>query len=75
MIIKSLKLSFAGKSGGASVFKTENGAEVTIDDFLLKNFDGNAEPLYLAMDNFPLVSSQDNQKDILNELMNPDGSK
>lgn len=75
MLIKNLKLNFAGKNGNIAVFKTENGAEVTIDDFLLKNFDDNTEPVYLAMDNSPLASSQDNKKDMLNELINPEGDK
>lgn len=75
MIIKNLKLNFSEKNGNAIIFKTENGAEVSIDSFLLKNFEDNAEPVYLAMDSSPLVSGQDNKKDVLNELINPDGSK
>ncbi|PWB38784.1 MAG: hypothetical protein C3F02_01690 [Parcubacteria group bacterium] len=75
MIIKNLKLNYSGRQDNKAIFKTENGAEVLVDAFLLDNFEDNHQPIYLALDQEPLVSRDEDKKEILNKLLNPEKDK
>lgn len=69
MIINNLELTFDKQEEGRLVFKTDSGAEISIEEYLLKDFDKNKK-VYIALDEQPLVSSQENKKEILNEVLN-----
>lgn len=75
MIIKNLQLQYQGQQDGKAILRSENGAEIWLDDFLLTNLENREQPLYLAMDSEPLVSSAEDKKTILNELLNPEDDK
>lgn len=75
MLIKNLPLKYKGKQGDKISLQTENGGEVLVDDFLLENLESKDQPVYLALDQQPLVSRAENQKEILKELLNPQDDK
>jgi len=71
MLVKNLKIILSEKQGEKSVFKTENGAEITIDNSLVEKV-VLGQSVYLALDEHPLVSGQEDKKKLLNELLNPE---
>jgi hypothetical protein len=72
MVIKNLLLKFDKEQTGKFIFLTDNNFEVVIPaDVFPPDFD-RQKSFYLAMDLLPLLSSAENKKILLNELLNPD---
>lgn len=71
MFIKNLKISFDRQEGEKIVFKTESGSEVSLDNSLLENIDYQNKDLYIDV-NDQESSSSDEQKKLLNELLEED---
>lgn len=70
MLIKNIKLTLSQRDEERATFQTEKGARVVIDSRLLGELTP-GQAVYLALDDQPLVSSQEDKKKILNELINP----
>lgn len=71
MFIKNLKISFDRQEGEKIVFKTESGSEISLDNSLLENVDYQNKDLYIDV-NDQESSSSDEQKKLLNELLEED---
>ncbi len=72
MVIKNLLLKFSKEQNGNFIFATDNGFEIAIPaDIFPGDFD-RQKIVYLAMDSVPLLSSLENKKELLNELLNSD---
>ncbi len=72
MVIKNLLLNFTKEQNDNFVFATDNGFEIMIPaDIFPSDFD-RQKTFYLAMDSAPLLSSLENKKELLNELLNSD---
>jgi len=67
MAIKNLKLFLNKQEQSKVTLRTENGAEVVFDKFLVDELDLEKE-IYLNLDNHPLSESEE-QKQLLNELL------
>ncbi len=75
MVIKNLALNFSKEENGKFIFLTDNGFEVVFPaDIFPSDFD-RQKTVYLAIDSIPLVSSLENKKELLNELLNSDDKK
>jgi len=72
MIIRNLELNFDREEDGKIFLKTDSGAEVVFTDYLMDAFKKRNQKIYLGMDHQPLISSDENQKRILNELLDSD---
>lgn len=72
MLIKNLLLKFDKEQAGKLIFLTDNNISIDfpVDIFPL-DFD-RQKTIYLSMDLLPLLSSTENKKKLLNELLNPD---
>lgn len=69
MLVKNLLIKFSRQEGDKIIFQTENGAELAISDYLLaEDFDKNVN-YYLSVDKQVLFSTEENQKNILNDLI------
>lgn len=72
MLIKNLLLKFKEEKQGQLIFVTDNGLTLSLPgDIFPADFDRQRE-FYLAIDEVPLLSSIENKKQLLNELLNPD---
>jgi hypothetical protein len=71
MLIKNLVLSFVRQEEGQIIFQTETRLEVAIAAELLADFQNNNQPFYLNFDSQPYLAMSDNQKQILNEILDP----
>lgn len=69
MLVKNLELSFDRQDKGKIILRAESGAEVSLDDYLLNNFVAHDKKVYLSIDHSPLVSSEETQKELLNEIL------
>lgn len=69
MLIKNLLVKFSRQEGDKIIFQTENGAELSVSSYLLtEDFDKSAN-YYLSVDKQALVSVEESQKNILNDLI------
>ncbi|PIR06561.1 MAG: hypothetical protein COV55_03480 [Candidatus Komeilibacteria bacterium CG11_big_fil_rev_8_21_14_0_20_36_20] len=69
MIVRNLELKFDRQEDEKVFLKADAGAEVVITDYLADDFKERDKKVYLSIDYKPLVSSDENQKKILNELL------
>ncbi len=68
MLVQNLRLSFSHTKDNKIFLITENGLEVSLPTDLLTQQVDQHKPLYLNLDTEP-VTSGENQKKILNELL------
>lgn len=73
MLIKNLQVIFDRQEGDKLVFKSEAGAEIAVTDYLLEGQDYQGKKIFMSVDTEPLVSSLENKKDTLNEILNNNG--
>ncbi|PLX24651.1 hypothetical protein C0580_04590 [Candidatus Parcubacteria bacterium] len=71
MFIKNSKISFDRQEGEKIVFRTESGAEISLDNSLLEKIDYQNKDLYISLGDQE-SSSSDEQKKLLNELLEED---
>lgn len=71
MPIKNLVLSFVREEDGKIIFQTETKLEVAIATDLLGDFKNDGQPYYFNFDKQPYLAASDNQKQVLNELLDP----
>ena len=69
MLVKNLRLNFDRQNDDKLILKTEHGTEVILPDYLLEQYSDHQQPVYLSIDTKPLTANEDNQKEILNELI------
>lgn len=72
MLIKNLLLIPDRQDQGKIYFKTDNGSEITLPDFLFGEVFDKQQQVYLSVGTSPLVGSTDDKKKLLNELLNDD---
>ncbi|MFA5127096.1 MAG: hypothetical protein WC465_03825 [Patescibacteria group bacterium] len=75
MLVKNLLLTFDHQADGQIFFRTDNGATISLPDFL---FSASLEPeqkIYLSADLIPMVNIEENKKQLLNELLGGNDDK
>lgn len=72
MIVRNLELDFDREEAGKVFLKTEAGEEVILTNYLMDDFKKRDQKIYISVDYKPLISSDENQKKILNELLDSD---
>ena len=75
MLIKNLSLTFDHQVDGQIFFKTDNGAVIVLPDFLFEQNFKPEQKIYLSADLAPMVSVEENKKQLLNELLGGDGDE
>lgn len=70
MMVNNLAVSYIKKEDGRAIFRSENGLEIALDESFVPDQTEAGQTFYLALDENPLVSSNENKKDILNKLLN-----
>ena len=75
MLIKNLELSFDRQENGKMIFKTETGAEITIADHLLDVPEDKSKQVYFCLDQKPLPGSDEDKKQLLNELIDDESNQ
>jgi hypothetical protein len=74
MAIKNLELYFDHKEGDAVVLKTESGEKISFPSHIAEDFLDYNQKIYLNLDNSPFIQ-QDNQKKLLNKLLDNNEDK
>ncbi len=67
MLVKNLELSFDRQEGDKIVLRTESGAEIIVDDYLLEGLEKDKK-LYLNIDYQALEANEDS-KQLLNDIL------
>ncbi len=75
MLLKNLLLTFDHRADGQIFFRTDNGALVALPDFLFASDFEPEQKIYLSADLVPMVSIEENKKQLLNELLGGDGNE
>ncbi len=72
MLLKNLLLKYIGQEGDKLIFQTETGAEVIMASSLLgEKFDQSIN-YYISLDSSAIKMTAENQRRILNDLINND---
>lgn len=72
MLIKNLLVKFAQRQGEKLLFKTESGAEIVFDGYLLEGKFDEGQNYYLSLDVQAIEAREESQKKILNDLIGND---
>ena len=69
MLIKNLKLSFNRQEDEKIILQADNGDEIVLPDYLLEQFSEHDKPVFLNVDYHPVSGTEENKKEILNDLL------
>ena len=72
MLIKNLLIKFTQRQGEKIFFKTESGAEIIFDSYLVETKLDEHGDYYLSLDSQAIQTSSESQKKILNDLIGND---
>lgn len=69
MLLDNLELSFDRQESGKYIFKNKDNLEISIAEDFFKEWQANNKKFFLAMDFAPMFSSDQNKKNLLNEIL------
>lgn len=72
MLIKNLLIKFTQRQGEKLFFKTDSGAEIILDSYLLDGKFDEQQSYYFSLDAQAMDAAVESQKQILNDLIGND---